>query len=403
MAIAATVAIAAAALLALAGLLAAAPSGAQDGAEPGLSDTPVAIVESGEYRLTSDYASESSWLRSFDTEVVGVGGLDAGADRTTWTFEVVIPGFYRLRQGDLYLTRDEDDSGPGRFLSLQPMRDEQRTQLWRIEPGTESAASPDLPTHRIVSAWERYTGVLSRDSIPQDDETYLPGDSVSVYEWFDWDSQRWFIVPATVDDTPPDEADPDVPTDAEVPAEEVPVESPAPDQAPEPTTVSGDYLTITSTCIGLNGRLDVLVRNASDGTATLRLDIGDLAPRFLTVAPGATGTATATGRPDGPTDVVVSLGDHLAGYVIWSRLNCARQSIHDSLGCWWEFFNGIGCRNDGPRGVRRKLGNHDPVERDLCVRREAENQDKAGGTESFASQHDRFVHEVAGLRSGRGK
>ena len=104
MAIAAIVAVAAAALLALAGLLAAAPSGAQDGAEPGPSDTPVAIVESGEYRLTSDYASESSWLRSFDTEVVGVGGLDAGADRTTWTFEVVIPGFYRLRQGDLYLT-----------------------------------------------------------------------------------------------------------------------------------------------------------------------------------------------------------------------------------------------------------------------------------------------------------
>ena len=62
---------------------------------------------------------------------------------------------------------------------------------------------------------------------------------------------------------------------------------------------------LASSCLAENGRIDITLENGAAVAQTYEMRIGALASRFATVAPGATGGTTATGRPDGPLPVQV--------------------------------------------------------------------------------------------------
>lgn len=76
------------------------------------------------------------------------------------------------------------------------------------------------------------------------------------------------------------------------------------DQKPGPDK----EVVVSVSCLAGNGRIDVLLGNTQSASANYKVEVGDLAPRFRTVASKATDKVTVTGRPDGPIPVVVSRG-----------------------------------------------------------------------------------------------
>lgn len=74
-------------------------------------------------------------------------------------------------------------------------------------------------------------------------------------------------------------------------------------------TTPGEPVKVTVGCLAGNGRIDVNLGNTTTSSATFRVDVGDLDPRYRTLAANATDRVTVTGRPDGPIDVVVYRGN----------------------------------------------------------------------------------------------
>lgn len=84
---------------------------------------------------------------------------------------------------------------------------------------------------------------------------------------------------------------------------------------------AGPEVVVEDSCLGGNGRVDVWLNNGTAQTVTYEVSITGLAPRTRTIAPGASGRITWTGRPDGQYDVVARRG----GAVISSTqvtINC---------------------------------------------------------------------------------
>jgi len=65
-------------------------------------------------------------------------------------------------------------------------------------------------------------------------------------------------------------------------------------------------VTVTTGCLGGFGRADVTVFNNSGATASYAVVIEPLEPRLRTVAAGDVVQITATGRPEGPIQIVVN-------------------------------------------------------------------------------------------------
>ena len=70
---------------------------------------------------------------------------------------------------------------------------------------------------------------------------------------------------------------------------------------------------MASSCLGENGRIDVIVRNQGSDLATYSVEIETLTERRRSVAAGAQERITATGRPDGTLRVVVRRDGTLVG------------------------------------------------------------------------------------------
>lgn len=235
---------------------------AHGGLIEGLAARTAPDFGAGQWRLTSNWESQTSYLRvGADEVIVGAADPNGAGD---WTIEAAGSGFHRLRVGDQYLTRQGEPDGGGGYrptgeLELQSLNTGWSSQLWRFEGEGDA--------WRIVNGWSTGTGLLTRAGVPDGVGGWLPGNTSSLNEQNEWSSQRWTL---------------------------------------ESVGGGGDSsVDVLSSCLAENGRIDIDIANDTGAAQTYEMRIGALAPRFITIASGADGGTTATGRRDGPLPVRV--------------------------------------------------------------------------------------------------